>query len=124
MQDKTIDSVLWELRAQIVRDGLDGLHHVNALLLARGCDPEDQHIPRKKPANQFRQSELKRLVMTALRDGPQTGKALAACIAAQRPEVGPEDAYKRVYLALARMKAAGFVEREGRLWTSVAFAAV
>lgn len=54
--------------------------------------------------------------MAALREESPTGKALAAGIAAQRPEVSPADAYERVYIALARMKAAGVVVREGRLW--------
>ena len=116
MKERSITNALLHLRAQIVREGQDGLQHVEALLRMRGIDPEAQHIPRKQPADKFRQAELKRLVLDALRSGPQTGKGIAAHIVAQRPHIAPRDAYKRVYIALARMKASGVVEREGRLW--------
>ena len=36
MLDKTIDSALLKLRRQIIRGGLDGLDHFNALLVQRG----------------------------------------------------------------------------------------
>ena len=116
MKERSITNALLHLRARIVREGQDGLEHVNALLRMRGCDPEAQHVPRKHPADKFRQAELKRLVLDALRSGPQTGKGIAAHIVAQRPHIAPCDAYKRAYVALARMKRDGVVRREGRLW--------
>jgi hypothetical protein len=47
MLDKTVTSALLHLRAQIIRDRLDGLDHVNALLVQRGVDPAT-HLVRAK----------------------------------------------------------------------------
>ena len=116
MKERGITNALLHLRVQIVREGLDGLNHVEALLRQRGVDPEAQHIPRKQPADKFQHAELKRLVLDALRSGPQTGEAIAAHVVAQRPHIAPCDAYRRAYVALARMKRDGVVCREGRLW--------
>ena len=46
--DKSINVSLYYLRAQIIREGLDGLAHVDALLKQRGCDPEALHVPPKR----------------------------------------------------------------------------
>jgi hypothetical protein len=37
-------------------------------------------------------------------------------IAARRPEITPQDAYRRTGKALDKMKLAGLVRHEGRLW--------
>ena len=66
MLDKTITSALLNLRAQIIRGKLDGLEHVNALLVALGVDPAAQYVAGKaKPA--FRRSELRQIIFAALR---------------------------------------------------------
>jgi hypothetical protein len=48
MLDKTITSALLHLRAQIIRDRLDGLGHVNALLVQRGIEPSGQLVRAKR----------------------------------------------------------------------------
>lgn len=116
MTDASINRALFALRAQIIRDDMDGLHHVEALIQARGYDPERQHVPRKRAENRFRRSELRRLIQDALRGGPQTLAALANYVAAQRPVISPQVAYRRVSSVLSRMKAAGLVVHEGRMW--------
>ena len=45
--DETTNVSLYYLRAQVIRDGLEGLGHVNALLRLRGLDPEAVKVPRK-----------------------------------------------------------------------------
>lgn len=58
------------------------------------------------------------IIRAALRDGPKTLPQLAAYVAGKRPDVPPERAYKRVSVVLTKMKAAGLVRREGRVWKS------
>ena len=55
---------LYYLRSQIIREGLDGLEHVDALLRLRGLDPEAVHVPAKR-VEAFRHGEFKRAVLDA-----------------------------------------------------------
>ena len=55
MLDKTITSALLQLRAQIIRGRLDGLAHVQALLLARGVDLAGHYVARAYPAKTWAQ---------------------------------------------------------------------
>ncbi len=57
--------VLRYVRAEIIRDGLGGLEHANALLLARGVDPEALPVPRKQP-KRFRRGALRMAILRAL----------------------------------------------------------
>jgi hypothetical protein len=50
MLDKTITNALIALRKQIIRESLDGLPHVDALLAARGVDPAQIRIGGNRPA--------------------------------------------------------------------------
>ena len=115
MQEKSIINALLQIRVETVQAGQDA-SHVNALLLSRGFNPASHHVPRKKPADSFRQAELKCLILDALRDRPMTGKEIAAYVVEQRPHISPKDAYERVYCGLARMKRGAIVQRVGRLW--------
>ena len=49
IQDKTIVNVLHHIRSSILRDGLEGLEHVDALLCLRGVDPASLYVPKKWP---------------------------------------------------------------------------
>ena len=115
MQEKSIINALLQIRVETVQSGQDA-SHVNALLLSRGYDPASHHVPRKGPADRFKQAELKCLILDALRGGPMMGKEIAAYVVAQRPHISPEDAYDRVYCGLARMKRNGAVLRIFRKW--------
>lgn len=64
--DETINTSLLYLRAQIIRDDLDGLSQVDELLSLRGVEP-DRVPPRRGRA--FRKGELRRAVLEAL-NGP------------------------------------------------------
>lgn len=112
IKEETITSVLHYLRQEAVREGLDGLRHVDALLRARGVDPETLVVPRKTP-KAFARGELQKAILEALRGGPLTGAEIAAVV---RGNLAHADAYKRVYIALNRMKGRGMVAHGGRLW--------
>lgn len=67
MQDRSINSAIEALRAQIIRERLAGLEHVDALLKLRRHKPAP--VRRKMPGNRCRRGETARLVRDALRDG-------------------------------------------------------
>ena len=43
--DDNINDALYHLQAKIIRDRLDGLHHVEALMRLQGVDPEARGCP-------------------------------------------------------------------------------
>ncbi len=116
MQDKTITNALLELRKQIIRGNLEGLDHVNALLVARGIDPAKLRVGAKRKPDRARQGIMRLMVMEALRSGPKRYAEISALVAPRRPEITPEATHKRTAQALDRMQQAGLVKREGRLW--------
>lgn len=116
MLDKTITNALLALRAQIIRDNLDGLGHVNALLTQRGIDPAAQHVRRKLPADSCKQREVKLIVLEALRDGAKRPAEIGAHFMACKPEVPPDRAMLRVYRAIYKMRDGGVVVRDGWAW--------
>jgi hypothetical protein len=59
---------------------------------------------------------MRLMVKEALWAGPMRHRDLSVLIAARRPEITPQDAYRRTGKALDKMKLAGMVKREGRLW--------
>ncbi len=116
MLDKTITNALIALRKQIIRDSLDGLVHVDALLVSRGIDPAKVRVgPRRKP-DRARQGLMRLMMLEVLRDGPKTARDVAAEIAARRPEITPAAAVQRTAQALDKVRVAGLVRREGPLW--------
>jgi hypothetical protein len=118
MLDKSIDGALLALRKQIIRDKLDGLEHVEALLIMRDVD-----LPVVRPARRTcaaGKGQMRFMVITALRDGPMTRRDIVRHVAAQRPEIPADVAYRRVDRVLWKMGKAGLVVRDGRVWTSMA----
>ncbi len=113
-KEETVTRTLHYMRAQIIREGLDGLEHVEALLGLRG--ENSQHVPKPQPKNRFKASRLKWIVMDALREGPKRGRDVAGYVAERAPQLTSEDAYKRTYMCLSRMKRAGTVGRDGMVW--------
>lgn len=114
MQDKSIDGALLALRKQIIRENLDGLEHVEALLLLRGVDMPAV-LPAKLP-DAARRGHMRLMVLEALRDGPKPLKDIAAHVSAKRSEISYGAAYSRCGQCLAKMKKAGLVRRGGRFW--------
>ena len=114
MLDKTIDSALCQLRATIIRDGLEGLGHVEVLLAMRGVALP--YVRCKIPHDSCAQGEVKRIVLASLRGGPKTATQIGNAITAARPDIAPARAMRRVWRALYRMHGQGVVRRDGRLW--------
>ena len=111
MLDKTITAALLALRTQIIRDGLDGLPHVEALLIARGVDLSAHRVHQK-----IRQrKDTSRLTLQALRDGPLRPVEVANRMA-ELSDLTSSDAWRRVYQALHNLRRKGFVEKDGALW--------
>jgi hypothetical protein len=114
MQDKSINGALLALRKQIIRGNMDGLEHVEVLLALRGVDMPRVMPPKRSDA--ARRGHMRWIICDALREGPKTLPQLAVCVAGKRPEASPARAYKRASVVLTKMKAAGMVRLEGRLW--------
>ena len=113
VSEDTIRNALLYIRAERVRDNLDGLEHVDALLQMRGHEP--CHVPRRTD-RRFKRGELARLILEALRDGPMTGRQIAEHVVIRRDGLAASEAYRRVYFALHKMQERGNVRHDGQLW--------
>ena len=114
MQDRTIDNALLALRKQIIRGDLDGLEQVEALLTMRGV-----RMPRVMPQwreMQARGHEIRGIIKRTLQDGPKTLAEVAQAISDAR---GEDYSRHRVAQVLYKMKLAGMVRREGRVWMTI-----
>ncbi len=118
MTEGVVIGVLRYVRAEIIRDGLSGLDHVEALLRARGVDPEALYVPRKQPKH-FRRGMLRTAILRVLQDGPRTSRQITARVTAGHGLTAKE-AYKIVYRGLCHLRAQGLVcaprkDNRGRL---------
>ncbi len=116
MLDKTITSALLNLRAQIIRGKLEGLEHVEALLIARGVDPDGHIVRAKRKGDAARRGIMRMMVLDAMRDGPRRYRDISAIVSMRRPDIGPIAARSRTAQVLTKLQIAGVVTREGRLW--------
>lgn len=121
MQNKTINSALLNLRKQIIRGNLDGLAHVEALLVMR-CVPMPAVLPAKR-RDAARRGHMTSWIMDALRDGPKPLREIAVYVASKRPEIDERAAYVRITQALDGLKRRGRVAQDfgpdGCLWRTV-----
>ena len=111
MLEKSITNALLHLRVQTIRESLDGLEHVEALLKLRGVDLAKHPVPRK--IAQRRDTAI--LAMDALRDGPKTGKEVSLHAAAATG-MTYDEARGRLYQALHNLRRKGWVVKEGSVW--------
>ena len=114
MLDKSIDAALLELRPRVLRGGLEGREHVEALLLSRGIPLRP--VSRQLTAHRLSRNHLRRMIPAALRGGPVTGPAIAAMVIERTPQIAPDQAYFRAYSAMTRLRYAGLVGRDGKGW--------
>ncbi len=114
-KDESLVSALHFLRCRIIRDGLNGQEHTDALLRQLDVDPETLPLPQKRP-KAFRKGERRRAVLDALRDGPKTGAEVTRFVMEQSPGLTYPQVYKRVYACLNALKVKGVVRRDGRVW--------
>lgn len=112
----TIDNALYHLRALCVRDGHDGLNHVEALLRIRGLDPDAMHVPKKQP-RRFRRGELRSAVLGALKGGPVASRAVTEAIRLARPDLDESWLHPRIMVSLSTLKNEGLVKREAGGWS-------
>ena len=91
--DKSIDAALLELRPRLLRGGLEGREHVEALLLSRGIAVRP--VSRQLTAHRPSRNHLRQMILAALRGGPVTGPAIAAMVVERTPQIAPEQAYFR-----------------------------
>jgi hypothetical protein len=71
---KTITSALLQLRAKIIREGLDGLPHVDALLIAPGVDLQSQRVTKPRPQNMLAPRAMFQVTADCLQAGPKRGR--------------------------------------------------
>lgn len=109
MQDRTINNALIALH----KAGGDQAELARAILRLRGVEPP-RLIEREAPV--AKRGAMKLMVQDALMDGPKTRRQIVANIAPLRPDVPPERLYWRVDAALAKLRYAGKVRRERRVW--------
>lgn len=105
--DETINISLYYLRAQIIREGADGLEHVEALMKLRGLDLDALPVPEKRN-RRFRKGQLRQAILEELRKGPRTSRQIAEAIGHDRNNFAH---------TLQALKARGVVRLEGRMWT-------
>ena len=116
MLDKTITSALLQLRLKIIREGLDGLPHVDALLIVRGVDPQSQHVTKPRPVNMLARRAMFQAITDCLQDGPKRGRDVAAYIAVHEPGITYAQAVRRVYQGLYRLRVHRVAVKDGAGW--------
>lgn len=116
MLDKSIDSAPLELRRRIIRGNLDGLDHVEALLVQRGLDPAAHHVPRPMPRDRCKLREVKLIILEALRDGPKRPAEIGAVFMTRKPHIAPDRAMIRVYRAIYKLRDSGGILSDGGVW--------
>ena len=116
MLDKTVTSALLQLRLMIIREGLDGLPHVDALLIARGVDPQSQHVTKPRPVNMLARRAMFQAITDCLQDGPKRGRDVAAYIAVHEPGITYAQAVRRVYQGLYRLRVHRVAVKDGAGW--------
>jgi hypothetical protein len=116
--DETTTRVLLYLRAQIIRDGLEGLEHVETLLQLRGCDPGPYRVPSKRH-RRFRNNGLRGALLAILRDGPMSARQAGDRLHARYQDMERDRAIASAKYGLSAMLRAGLVTREGWVWRLV-----
>lgn len=114
MLDGTITSALCRLRVKIIREGLEGLPHVEALLSL--CGVRLTKVSPAMPADCQHYSGVRPVVLAALQDGAKTPGQVGDAIMAARPVMDRKRAMIRGYRMLYKLRDGGVVRCEGRLW--------
>ena len=109
MQDKSIDSALQALH----RAGGQQGDLARQILALRGVNPIQKR--RRTPAA-FKRGKMRLAILEALRDGPKTHHEITLHVQGYKPEWTFEDAKDRVSATLTKMRAAGRIKYEGKLW--------
>lgn len=108
--------MLLHMRLEAIRGDQTGLEHINALLLQKDYNPDDQLVRQHRP-RMFKRGELKRAILAALRDGPKTGPEVVAYVGKAKG-VGHEGLRMSVHVALSGGKIRGSWYKNGDNWTA------
>lgn len=113
---ETIARVLYQVRAEIVREGGDGLEHADALLRVRGLDPEAFDVPAKLERVFEGRGARQRAVLAALGEGPATLPEVCDRVAKQNPGTDAGAIYQSIAVCLGNLKRRGAVRHVERQW--------
>ncbi len=109
--------MLLHMRLEAIRGDQAGLEHINALLLQKGYNPDNQLIRQYRP-RVFKRGELSRYIAKALRDGPKAGPEVVAYVGKAKG-VSHEGLRMSVHVALSGGVKRGAWASEGGLWLLV-----
>jgi hypothetical protein len=112
LKPETITRALLALRAELIREGGDGLEHVEALLQLRGSNLPP--VPRKATVH-FRRGKLRTAIYAALRGGPLAGPQIVERVCAAHG-LAYSAMYRSVYAQLNCIKKAGMVGLDNGAW--------
>lgn len=106
MQDRTINNALLALQQQ----GGPEAYMAHALLLMRGVE-----IPRRQQYMPLARNQCARLVMDAVKTGPNRLGELADLMCEANPNLTRHNAYNRVFSCVCRLQEKGFVVKKDRV---------
>ena len=117
MLDKTVDNALCRLRVKIIREGLDGLPHVEALLTMRGVCLTTVPPPVRSDCQHF--FGVRPVVLATLQGGARTTGQIGNAIVAARQGMDRKQAMIRVCRMLYKLRDKGVVLKDGGVWVLV-----
>ncbi|MBR9864895.1 MAG: hypothetical protein GYB24_15770 [Rhodobacteraceae bacterium] len=112
LSPESVGRCLYYIRGEIIRDGLDGIEHVDALLRLYDLAPDAYKVPDKRPRRFNSRGGLRRAVIAALKDGEATSKQIAARIA-DTHDMDADEVWRSVTVALNGLKSKGVVHNDG-----------
>ena len=119
MSDDAINSALYHLRAQIIREETKGLKEVETLLRLRDCEVDAFQVP-KKVERKFGRGELRLLVISALREGPMSLRDVADRVHAKRPDIALDGLLPKIATVLSTIKSKGIATNQNGKWSLAA----
>lgn len=118
MSDEAINSALYHLRAQIIREKAKGLKEVEALLMIRNCEVDAFQVPRKV-SRKFQRGELRKLVLKALSNGPLSLRDVATQVHKARPDLDFEPLLPKIATVLSTVKGKGLAAHDHGKWSLI-----
>lgn len=109
---KSVERCLYYVRAEIIREGMDGLEHIDGVLAAYGLDPDAYQVPLKRPQTFKGRGSMRRAVMAILKQGGATTMQVSQAIADEH-DLDVDDVWRRVGPCLSHLKMRGLVANDG-----------
>lgn len=111
---ETTARVLYQVRAEIVREDRDGPEHADALMRARGLGPEAFVVPDTRERKSFiGRGTRQRAGIDALREGPATLREVCDRVRAKNPARTSGPSITRLPSALEVLSGAGLCGLRG-----------